>query len=223
MHGHGTYKFTSGNVYSGNWDNGVMQGFGKMEYTDGSVYEGEWRGNLMHGEGVYVDRDRVTWTGIFVDGQYDSKIQKKLQTEKILKDKIDSFERASRVFFEQFAEAFGKSDKKTFKDNLMPFFGTSDACIDYVNLDVYPKYEDRAPDKWNEALKTVNEDPEVQFKALSQKDESTLVQPDQILVEMLKPKPGGQLVEVRGNNNNLVLCQMQGENWVLIHFSQNPA
>lgn len=40
MHGHGTYKFTSGNVYTGNWEKGIMNGFGKMEYTDGSVYEG---------------------------------------------------------------------------------------------------------------------------------------------------------------------------------------
>jgi hypothetical protein len=129
-----------------------------------------------------------------------------LQTEKILKDKITSFETASRVFFEQFAEAFGKSDKKTFKDNLLPFFGSQDTCVDFVNLEAYPKYEDRTPDKWNEALKSVCEDPEVQFKALSQKDEGSLVLPDQILVEMLKPKPGGQMVEIRGNNNNLVLC-----------------
>ena len=159
MHGHGTYKFTSGNVYTGNWANGVMNGFGKMEYCDGSVYEGEWRTNLMHGDGVYVDRDRVTWTGIFVEGQFDSKIQKKLQSEKILRDKISSFETASKVFFEQFAEAFAKSDKKTFKDNLTPFFGNADTCLDYVNVDVFAKYEERAPDKWNEALKLVAEDP----------------------------------------------------------------
>jgi len=46
----------------------------------------------MHGEGVYIDSDKINWTGIFVNGQYDSKIQKKLQAEKILKDKISAFE-----------------------------------------------------------------------------------------------------------------------------------
>ena len=55
-----------------------MNGHGKMEYTDGSVYEGNWFNNLMHGDGVYIDSDRITWTGIFVNGQFDSKIQKKL-------------------------------------------------------------------------------------------------------------------------------------------------
>lgn len=78
-----------------------------------------------------------------------------------MKVKIASFETASKVFFDQFTESFTKSDKKTFKDNLMPFFGTQDTCNDYVNVDLFSKYEDKAPDKWNEALKNVAEDPEI--------------------------------------------------------------
>lgn len=178
MHGHGTYKFTSGNIYTGSWDHGNMHGKGTMEYADGSIYEGQWKQNLMHGDGIYIDRDRVTWTGIFVEGQYDSKIQKKLLNEKILKDKIAAFETASRVFFEQFAEMFAKSDKKTFKDNLLPFFGTQESCSDYVQLDAFPKYEERPPDKWNEALKNVFEDAHVSFRALSQRDDSKILQPE---------------------------------------------
>ena len=45
-----------------------------MIYSDGSSYDGEWKSNLMNGEGVYIDSDNITWNGIFVDGQYDSKI-----------------------------------------------------------------------------------------------------------------------------------------------------
>ena len=82
MHGEGTYKFTSGNEYTGCWVRGVMNGFGKMTYVDGSSYEGNWKDNLMHGDGVYIDADRITWTGIFVEGQYDSKIQKRPLTRK---------------------------------------------------------------------------------------------------------------------------------------------
>ena len=51
-----------------------MHGFGKMVYADGTSYEGTWSGNLMHGEGNYVDVDGVTWTGIFVNGSFESKI-----------------------------------------------------------------------------------------------------------------------------------------------------
>lgn len=100
MHGEGTYKFTSGNVYSGNWVKGTMHGLGKMVYSDGSTYEGNWHNNLMHGEGVYLDTDRITWTGIFVEGTYDSKIQKKLQAEKIIKDKINIYQVKARVFID---------------------------------------------------------------------------------------------------------------------------
>lgn len=74
MHGDGCYKFTSGNVYTGQWHEGMMNGFGKMVYADGSIYEGQWKNNLMHGNAVYIDRDQITWTGIFVEGQFDSKI-----------------------------------------------------------------------------------------------------------------------------------------------------
>ncbi len=49
-----------------------------MKYADGSSYEGQWDANVMHGDGVYVDSDQVRWEGIFVNGTFESKIQKKL-------------------------------------------------------------------------------------------------------------------------------------------------
>lgn len=177
MHGEGCYKFTSGNEYSGQWCKGVMNGYGKMLYVDGSSYEGYWKDNLMHGEGVYIDADRITWNGIFVDGQYDSKIQKKLQAEKVIKDKIAEYETKARVFSDQFQEAFGKSDKKTFKDNLAPFFGSTETCVDFVNLETFPKFEDKPADKWNDLFKGMcaEDAPTHKFRALSQKDDGTLL------------------------------------------------
>ena len=55
-----------------------------MVYADGTSYEGKWTNNQMNGEGIYVDKDGVKWTGIFVNGSYESKVQKKLQAEKEL-------------------------------------------------------------------------------------------------------------------------------------------
>ena len=45
-----------------------MNGVGKMVYADGSSYEGTWTNNQMHGEGVYIDSDKINWSGIFVNG-----------------------------------------------------------------------------------------------------------------------------------------------------------
>ena len=109
----------------------------------------------------------------------------------MIKDKIISYQAKAQSFFVSFAEAFGKSDKKTFKDNLSPFFGSNVTCIDYVNLDAFPKFEDRPADKWNDLLKGVLEDPSHSFKALSVKQDAEMVDPEKILVDQLKSKPGG--------------------------------
>ena len=86
---------------------------------------------------------------------------------------------------EQFCEAFAKSDKKTFKDNLSPFFGSADNCLDYINVENFPKFEDKAPDKWNEIVKGMldSEAPTHKFKALSTKEDSAMLTPEQILVD----------------------------------------
>ena len=97
-----------------------------MQFADGSKYSGDWERNLMHGEGIYVDPDKVKWQGIFVDGAYESKIQKKLQSDKILKDKMVAYQEKAKEFFVKFQEAFSKSDKKTFKENLSPSFALPD-------------------------------------------------------------------------------------------------
>ena len=72
--------------------------------------------------------------------------------------------------FSQFADAFGKSDKKTYKDNLAPFFATAENSGEYLSIENFAKFEDKAADKWNDILKGVSEDPNHVFKALRSKD-----------------------------------------------------
>ena len=172
--------FTSGAEYEGAWDNGKMHGFGKMVYPDGTLYEGNWDQNLMHGEGLYVDQDKVTWQGIFVNGSFESKIQKKLKGDKELQDRIETYKVRGATFFTNFADAFAKSDKKTFKDNLSPFFASADTCIDFVQ-EPYTKYEERPVDKWNEIFKSMQENGNM--CVLAAKEDSHILDPSVILVE----------------------------------------
>jgi hypothetical protein len=92
-----------------------MHGKGKIVNADGTSYLGDWCENKMHGEGLYIDIDGVKWEGIFINGSYESKIQKKLKVEKEIDDKVQGFESKARNFFVQFAETFAKSEKKDFK------------------------------------------------------------------------------------------------------------
>ena len=187
MHGNGRYLFTSGAIYNGQWHEGVIHGRGKMVYADGTSYEGQWDRNLMNGEGTYVDIDGVKWTGIFVNGSFESKIQKKLLAEKEQQDRINAYKVKAAVFFKNFSESFAKSDKKTFKANLDVFFANNDSCGEYVK-DTFAKYEDKPPDKWNEfvnAMKTGT------LRVLTSRDEARLLKVDSIVVEQMRSKLGG--------------------------------
>jgi len=161
-----------------------MEGFGRMSYADGSSYEGYWRNNLMHGDGVYIDADKINWQGIFVEGQYDSKIQKKLLAEKVVKDKVAEFERKAKTIVEEFGEAFAKSDKKTVKDNLGPCLATTENCVDYVNVEAFAKFEDKKPEDWDKMLKeTVAEDTTSIWHAYVAKDDGKNLTQEQVLVD----------------------------------------
>lgn len=129
----------------------------------------------------------------------------------------------AKSFFVSFGEAFAKSDKKTFKDNLSPFFATAETCIDFV-VEPYSKYEERAPDKWNELIKAVYQDGNVNIRVLKIKEDSTVLKQDSILIEQLRSKKGGQIVELEASvadkNWLMALCELPTEQWVLLYVGE---
>ena len=223
MDGYGRYQFTSGAVYQGEWKTGKMHGEGKIVNADGTSYEGTWENNLYHGEGKFVDADQVVWEGIFVHGSYESKIQKKLRIEKEVGDKIKEYQQKAVSFFTTFADVFAKSDKKTFKDNLGPMFATPETCIDFV-AEPYTKYEERAPDKWNELFKGVYDEGRVNINVLRSKEDSTVIKAESVLIDQMRSKKGGQLVEIESTvaekNYLLSLCELPNESWVLVYCGE---
>lgn len=149
----------------------------------------------MHGEGCYVDNQKAKWEGIFINGGYDSKVQKKIKEEKIIQDKIKEYQAKAKSFFVSFAETFARSDKKTFKDNLGIFFATPDNLQEFVS-EPYAKYEERAPDKWNELIRALYQDGAVKLRVLKSKDDTKILKPDNVLIEQLRKQKGGQIVEL---------------------------
>jgi hypothetical protein len=53
--GHGSYKYSAGGRYEGEWKNDCMHGKGKFVYRSGNVYEGEWSNDVPHGKGVFIE------------------------------------------------------------------------------------------------------------------------------------------------------------------------
>lgn len=69
----------------------------------------------------------------------------------MLKLKQQDFEKKAVIYFQQFFEVFDKSDKKTMKDNISPFFTHTEVIQQQVS-EPFPLFTDKAPDKWNEAF-----------------------------------------------------------------------
>ncbi|KAB2622427.1 phosphatidylinositol 4-phosphate 5-kinase 9 [Pyrus ussuriensis x Pyrus communis] len=61
--GKGTYVWSDGCIYEGEWRRGMRHGNGKILWSSGAVYEGEFSGGYMHGTGTYIGSDKMTYKG----------------------------------------------------------------------------------------------------------------------------------------------------------------
>lgn len=52
-HTEGIYRYDSGAVYRGEWQDGKPDGVGTYEFQNGDVYDGQWHAGDMHGEGTF--------------------------------------------------------------------------------------------------------------------------------------------------------------------------
>lgn len=76
----GTLTYGNGNIYTGEYRNGVREGVGKIRIVAKgtsnantiasnipATYEGEWRGNRINGHGIWTTDDGKKYEGDFVD------------------------------------------------------------------------------------------------------------------------------------------------------------
>jgi len=172
----------------------------------------------MHGEGYYLDKQGTKWEGIltfiypiglFVKGTFHSTKQRELRWEKELLELQNRAEAAGVAFFDAFEEVYQRSDKKTFKENLGPFFVGKEGCR-HVKAEGYPKLEDLAPDRWQELVHFAKKHVK-QVRALRLPAESSVFSAKQVLTPQLMDE--GQLCELvsedDGRKVQLVLCRCE--------------
>lgn len=68
--GYGEFKWSSGNIYKGNYKNDLRNGYGEMYWTDGSIYKGNWVNGIQHGYGKMMFIDGTVNEGIFDHNVY---------------------------------------------------------------------------------------------------------------------------------------------------------
>jgi hypothetical protein len=68
--GQGLYTFTNGDVYDGEWKNGLKSGQGKFTYTNGDVYDGECKDDIRNGIGLYTFANGHVYKGEWKDDNF---------------------------------------------------------------------------------------------------------------------------------------------------------
>lgn len=62
------------------------------------------------------------------------------------------------------------------------------------------------------------------MKVLKIKEDATVLKPDSILIEQMRQKKGGQIVEIEATiadkNWMLALCELASEQWVLVYYGE---
>lgn len=123
MQGFGVYEYINGAKYTGHWRDNLHHGVGKYEFPDGSFYEGEWLGHMMHGEGTYVASSGQSWRGEFREGNFSSKMQNDLKTQKRIEGKKRLVSEEVRAFLARL-EADMALDRKLLRESLPGLFGS---------------------------------------------------------------------------------------------------
>jgi hypothetical protein len=63
------YKFKNGDLYFGDWQDGMMQGRGTLNISNsGVIYEGDFVANEFHGKGTFICKNGNIYKGDFVMG-----------------------------------------------------------------------------------------------------------------------------------------------------------
>ncbi|RVE76723.1 hypothetical protein OJAV_G00011680 [Oryzias javanicus] len=66
----GSFTYSSGEEYHGEWREGLRHGLGQLTFSDGTCYTGQFENGLFNGGGVLVFPDGSRYEGDFVQGKF---------------------------------------------------------------------------------------------------------------------------------------------------------
>ncbi|XP_066046678.1 MORN repeat-containing protein 4 isoform X2 [Chamaea fasciata] len=67
----GSFTYSSGEEYRGEWKEGRRHGIGQLTFADGTAYVGHFENGLFHGCGVLTFSDGSRYEGEFVQGKFN--------------------------------------------------------------------------------------------------------------------------------------------------------
>lgn len=216
IHGYGVYRYKNEDVYDGMWDHGKYHGEGTYYFASGAKYTGDWVNHRMEGIGTYTDENGMDWSGIYMDGTYDSQIQKRLESERIVNQKCEAIQLSAMTYMGQTCRAVFEKEKKTWKVgiNELLAFNQSDVALQYVT-EPFSKFEERPPDKWKDVIDILND---AEFSVIRKPENSEFLTAERILGQQLNG--AGQVVELKyateTRKTDAAILQTGEDSWVIL-------
>jgi hypothetical protein len=84
VNGKGTYIFSNGTIYIGEWKDTLFNGKGVLTCTDGMVYNGEWKNAKKNGFGSLTYATGQNYTGYWRNGEFHGQGVLTLNADSIL-------------------------------------------------------------------------------------------------------------------------------------------
>jgi len=73
MHGNGAYYYKNGDVYKGQFKNNKLEGIGTVVFHTGAKYTGNYFNNKANGEGTYFHTSGKVEKGLWINGVFEGK------------------------------------------------------------------------------------------------------------------------------------------------------
>lgn len=169
----------------------------------------------MHGSGTYTDTQGLEWEGVFINGTFDSTIQKRLRAEYEEEQKLEQLGATGKEVLQAMKAVF-TGDKKWWKDQFLRFVVTAPDEVDKFVAGPYPRWEDRTGDRWHELVTQLLD---VEPRALRDRASAQFIADTRIFAEQMSG--AGQIVEfakqIDARRIELGLVLGEGDRWQIVH------
>jgi hypothetical protein len=119
MHGKGIFRYANGNVYEGQFMDDKRHGHGVFRFANGDVYEGEFANGNFRGKGTFKFANGNVYEGQYMDGKWDGKGIFKFVSGNVYEGEFQNDERHGKGVFRyasgDYYEGDYANDKRTGK------------------------------------------------------------------------------------------------------------
>ena len=149
----------------------------------------------MHGLVTFTMEDGTEWSGIFINGTFDSSHQKQLNTERIEAQKVHHVQSSAQAFL-SYANSIFDNEEDEWKMGVVQLLGYMhpDEVLPHMT-EPFVCYEAFKLDDWQQILKLLQEG---EIRVLKNPGEATVISSDRIMSAQLNGT--GQIVELVNEN-----------------------